>query len=200
MRKPRLASVESPHRRGRERQGTLCRRSRDLVEWPLLLTGHLPRPQGGDARISAVAHWAIPGSCPARRGRPALAGSNNRSERPGTWRPRVRPPSAGVTHVRVIRPASGIRPHASRRHPSDLALQRGREDASCPRNGRWDAKLSPPLSPCRCTVTLKIAICRDEEGERRDSNPQPPGPQPAPTSTSEAYTALSGDLSCSQLS
>ena len=58
---------------------------------------------------------------------------------------------------------------------------------------------SPRVPRARSTVIQKIVICRDEEGERRDSNPRPPGPQPAPTGTSEAYTALSGDLSCSQL-
>ena len=41
---------------------------------------------------------------------------------------------------------------------------------------------------------------RDLQGERGDSNPRPPGPQPALTSTSQAYTALSGDLSCSESS
>ena len=55
---------------------------------------------------------------------------------------------------------------------------------------------SQRLPRARYTAWKKIVICRDEEGERRDSNPRPPGPQPAPTGTSEAYTSLSGDLRC----
>src|SRR5687767_1099467 len=63
--------------------------------------------------------------------------------------------------------------------------------------GVWQPRISPRLPRLRSTGTRKTVICRDEEGERRDSNPRPPGPQPAPTGTSEAYTALSGDPSCS---
>src|SRR5215207_6368944 len=36
----------------------------------------------------------------------------------------------------------------------------------------------PRLPRARSTVSQNIAICREKEGERRDSNPRPPGPQP----------------------
>ena len=87
-------------------------------------------------------------------------------------------PSSQITHSCVIQGPPGydpMEPGALRRY---LALQRGSEDIGCPRNSLRDAKLSPPLSPRRCTAARNIVICRDEEGERRDSNPRPPRPQP----------------------
>ena len=126
-----------------------------------------PAPAGRSTPASAQSRTGNSGSCPleevGRRWQAPTIGQNAQGR--GGLAYARHPPA--ITHVGVIRPASGIRPHASRRHPSDLALQRGREHASCPRNGRWDAKLSPPLSPCRCTAAEKIVICRDEEGERR---------------------------------
>ena len=96
--------------------------------------------------------------------------------------------------------ASGIRPHATRRPPRlDLALQRGRVDrATRLHKGFGSPEFSQRLPRGRSTSLKKIAICRDEEGERRDSNPRPPGPQPAPTGASQAHPALSGDPSCYQ--
>ena len=47
-----------------------------------------------------------------------------------------------------------------------------------PETSRGTRKLSPSLSPCRCTAERNIAISRDKMGERRDSNPRSPGPQP----------------------
>ena len=56
-----------------------------------------------------------------------------------------------------------------------------------------------PRPPSADPRQIEDRCCRDEEGERRDSNPGPPGPQPAPTGTPEAHSALSADLSCAQL-
>ena len=51
------------------------------------------------------------------------------------------------------------------------------------RRGFGSPEFSPRLPRTRTTATQKFAICRDEEGERRDSNPRPPGPQPGSDST-----------------
>ena len=106
-------------------------------------------------------------------------------------------------HHAPLRNLSGLRdttPCIPEAADANLALPRvPRDRISGTLRGLAAPSFSPRLPRARSTASRKIVICRYEQGERRDSNPRPPGPQPAPTGTSKAYSALSGDPSCSQL-
>ena len=104
-----------------------------------------------------------------------------------------------TTRICAVRRPPGYAPTEPGGHRRDLALQRGRERARRPRIGPLDARIVPAVVPTLIDRPRKIAICRAEEGERRDSTPRPPGPQPEKTRRIEPYSACSGDLSRSEL-
>jgi hypothetical protein len=148
------------------------RRRIDATRWPDAMTASSPRAATG-ARPSRR-RWA------SRRRR---SWSASTPTCPAPRRPRSRKRSCAATRrPRASRPTSDAptTSWAEQAYPDNL-IYYNRLD----RGGHFAAWEQPQLFSeemrKRSTGPRKIVICRDEEGERRDSNPRPPGPQPTQT-------------------